>query len=122
MSLSAQTVRNLQTMLADRFREQYPQPHLNEEQKEFIFNEAMNFINENHPHNGLRMRVTAHANVEEEFRSHLYLQPNCTILELPLGYTSAMSDRRAFWMVFNRRIYHIQTNLNINRCVMICVV
>jgi hypothetical protein len=126
-TLSAQTVRNLQTLLEDRFRERYPQPNLTEEQKDFVFNEVMNYINyininENNPHNSLYMRVTAHADVEEDFRSHLYLQPNCTILELPLGYTSAMSDRRAFWMVFDRVIYHIQTNNQVNRRVMICVV
>jgi uncharacterized protein YeaC (DUF1315 family) len=121
--LSPETIKRIQTILSDTIRSKYPQPDLSDEQKQFILSNVMTYSQNHNNHNHkLAMRVCTYFDVEEEFRQHLFLQPSCTFLELPLGYTSAMVDRRAFWVVLDKIIYQIQTNIAVDRCVMICPV
>ncbi len=121
-TLSPETVSSIQRLLRGCFNEKYPQAELTDEQKTYIIQHTTEFINNNEPVNPYQLRVTSYVNVEKEYKEHLALQPDGTIAELPLGYTSALSDRRAFWIVYNKRIYHIQTNLAVTQHRMITIV
>ena len=107
-------IATIQRILSDMFRQRHPRPDLTEREEDFIRNHVFNYINDGEV-NRIFLYTSFHSNVEDEYSQHLVLQPNGTILEMPIGMGTAMSRRRIFWMVFNRRIYQIETNMMIDQ-------
>ena len=58
-------------------------------------------------------------NVEDDYKKHLLLQPEGTILEMPYSIGMAMSDTRVFWTLFHGGIYQVETNREVNKLNMI---
>lgn len=109
--LSVNTMNMIQNLLSDLFYQNYPQPLLTETERIFI----LNYLNCYHLSSSspFLLHTSFHMNVEDDYYRHLILQNDWTILELPV---SAMSGRRVFWIVMNKCIYQIETNMEIDKC------
>jgi hypothetical protein len=113
-------VGSVQQLLSTIFNEEHPQPCLTDREKGFIRDSIFNYINENRSNGNRHLLYTSfHVGVEAEYSRHLRLQLNGTILEMPIGIGTAMSGRRVFWMVFDRSIYQIETDVPITQYMII---
>ena len=106
----------VQAILSESFHKQYPQPFLSNEDVTFLRKNVSEF------RNGKECNKLYHSfrpEIEEEYKRHLLLQPEGTIVELPASWGLAMSHISVFWMVFDGGIYQIETKNGFKECILV---
>lgn len=116
-TLSKDTIHMIQNLLSDLFQKKYPQTNLTNNEIEFI----QKHVTEHHI--GAKVwKLLYHSfrmDIEEDHKTHLRFQPSGTILEMPSSLGMAMSGIRAFWTMCEGKLYQIETNREMDRCILV---
>lgn len=115
-TLSQDTIHMIQNLLSDMFRKKYPQTNLSTDEIDFIQKHVTEHMG------GRVWKLLYHSfrmDIEEDHKTHLKFQPSGTILEMPSSFGMAMSGIRAFWTMCEDKLYQIETNREMDRCILV---